>query len=257
MSAVIPQTPYRTVFSAKNNPTSAAKTTVIVPVYNYEQTIIAALTSVAAQTVDGLSLVVIDDASTDGSLSQCENWMQQHSARFADINLVAHQQNAGLSHARNTGFALCNTEFGFTLDADNLLYPRCIARCEQALTAKTAAFAYPTLETFGGEQGLRNTQLWSRARLARGNYIDAMALIRKSAWAEVGGYVPFEHGWEDFDLWCSFAQNGWHGVRVPEILARYRVHHASMLQSKTNRTHVLRKTAKALKRRHSWLNLQH
>ncbi len=84
-----------------------------------------------------------------------------------------------------------------------------------------------------------------------------MALIRKAAWQNVGGYVPMEHGWEDFDLWCSFAEQGWHGVRIPEILARYRVHPGSMLQSKTNRPRALQATARILKRRHPWLKLQH
>ncbi|PHR60811.1 MAG: glycosyl transferase family 2 [Robiginitomaculum sp.] len=249
--------PYSVIFANKTKSVTPAQTTIIVPLYNYDHTIGLALDSVFEQTAQALSLVVVDDGSTDHSQDVCKQWMQQNAERFVDVKLIAHDENAGLSAARNTGFHHCQSPFGFTLDADNLLFPRCIARCEQALHDPKAGFAYPMLEVFGGDHGLLNTQLWSRSRLARGNYIDAMALIRKQAWAEVGGYAHLPDGWEDFDLWCSFAEAGWHGVRVPEILARYRVHPDSMLQSTTNRLAVLRKTARKLKKRHNWLKLQH
>ena len=68
---------------------------------------------------------------------------------------------------------------------------------------------------------------WDPERLAWGNYVDAAALIRRRLLVEVGGYAtdPRLYGWEDFDLWCTFAGRRLHGVRVPEIVARYR--HAS------------------------------
>ena len=50
-----------------------------------------------------------------------------------------------------------------------------------------------------------------------------MAMLRRDAVVAVGGYTsePTLHGWEDFALWCAFAQSGRQGTRVPEILARY------------------------------------
>ena len=53
-------------------------------------------------------------------------------------------------------------------------------------------------------------------------YVDAMAMIRKSVWREVGGYVTdpaMELGWEDYDLWLNFASHGYRGVHVREIVA--------------------------------------
>lgn len=251
------QQAYKIVFSQQNAIDKETKTTVIVPLYNYQGTIVQALDSVAKQTIQTISLIVVDDCSTDNSQAICEAWMGKNHHRFSQIILVSHAVNSGLSSARNTGFSLADSRYGFTLDADNILFPRCVQRCELAMQRPETAFVYPMLASFGGDQSLLNTQLWNRSRLLRGNYIDAMALIRKSAWQRVGGYASFEYGWEDFDLWCSFAEQGWHGVRVPEILAGYRVHHGSMLQSKTNRTGALRATARALKRRHPWLKLQH
>jgi hypothetical protein len=72
---------------------------------------------------------------------------------------------------------------------------------------------------------------WDPQRLRYGNFIDAMAMVRRQALLDAGGYVtdPRLHGWEDFALWCAFAQKGLDGVRVPEILARYRVAAHSMI----------------------------
>ena len=75
-------------------------------------------------------------------------------------------------------------------------------------------------------------RVWDPTRLRYGNYIDAMAMIRRDAIINVGGYSlddRLQLGWEDFDLWCSFADRGWHGVQIPEILCRYRTGVYSML----------------------------
>ena len=56
-------------------------------------------------------------------------------------------------------------------------------------------------------------------------------MIRREVLTAVGGYSidPRLFGWEDFALWCTLAERGWRGVRVPEILARYRKGLLSML----------------------------
>ena len=63
------------------------------------------------------------------------------------------------------------------------------------------------------------------------NFIDAMALIRREALLDLGGYWddPRVVGWEDYDLWCRVGDAGGHGAHVPEILAWYRQTGHSML----------------------------
>ena len=83
--------------------------------------------------------------------------------------------------------------------------------------------------------GLISCLPWDVLRLMYGNYIDAMALVRKSAWELAGGYdLKMDErfgGWEDYDLWLRLADEGYRGIFVPTPIARYRVHGASMLQS--------------------------
>ena len=109
-----------------------------------------------------------------------------------------------------------------------------------------AGYAYGLLERFSGERSvdLMNTHSWDAARLAEEHYIDAMALIRTDAWRSVGGYVTeqaLELGWEDYDLWLSFAMAGMHGAYVREIVGRYRIHGVSSLTTTTLDTELLRR----------------
>jgi cellulose synthase/poly-beta-1,6-N-acetylglucosamine synthase-like glycosyltransferase len=101
-------------------------------------------------------------------------------------------------------------------------------------------FAYGIIECFRGSESLdlMSWQAWDPRRLRFGNFIDAMALIRRAALLEVGGYStdPRMYGWEDLALWCSFADRGWNGIRIPRFVARYRASTHSMV-SVTNIDH--------------------
>ncbi|MBI3298067.1 MAG: glycosyltransferase family 2 protein [Elusimicrobia bacterium] len=208
--------------------------TVAVSLHDYERVIGPCLDSAAAQTLGPLDLVVVDDASRDGSLAAARRWLKRRGRRFARWTLLSHAANAGLSAARNTAFAAARTPAVLVLDADNLLLPRCAGRLWSALRRTGADAAYPLLERFGEEQGLMNLEGWDPAALRRENTTDALALVRRSSWRRLGGYRSFEAGWEDYDFWLRLAASGGRAVQVPELLARYRVHLGSMLRTVTH-----------------------
>ena len=210
--------------------------TVAISLFNYRDYIIPCLESVKAQTLKDLDLIVVDDCSTDDSLSVVATWLGKNEAAFRDVLLIRHRSNRGLPYARNTAFAHARTDFVFVLDSDNLLYPRCLESLLGGLRHCDASFAYCLLEKFGEETGIGNTRPWNSIALQHGNFIDAMVLHRKEVWEEAGGYatdMPVM-GWEDFDLWFRIAEMGGWGVQIPEILARYRVKRSSMLHAVTN-----------------------
>jgi glycosyltransferase involved in cell wall biosynthesis len=210
--------------------------TVAISLYNYRDYIIRCLDSVSSQTVACLDLIVVDDCSGDGSERVVCEWLAKSGGQFSNYHLIRHKVNMGLPFSRNTAFTHARTEYVFVLDADNLLYPRCLERLVSALENCNASFAYCYLEKFGEDCGLQNTRRWSPITLKCDNSIDAMVLHRKSVWAKVGGYatdMPVM-GWEDFDFWFRIAKTkGW-GVQIPEILARYRISRTSMLHTVTN-----------------------
>jgi glycosyltransferase involved in cell wall biosynthesis len=228
--------------------------TVAVSLYNYARFLPECLDSVAAQTHAALDLIVVDDRSTrDDSAPAARRWLEANAARFQRALLLQHERNQGLAQARNTAFAHARGAAVFVLDADNTIYPRAIARLTEALEDDEAAAAYTQIEQFGDTPGMGPADLWNPDDLARGNYIDAMALIRRDVWAAVGGYTHLEGGWEDFDFWCKLVDHGLHGVYVPEILCRYRVHGASMLRTE-HRAQIEALRAQ-ITVRHPWLKL--
>jgi len=223
------------IISHKENNGVTPLVTVIVSLFNYKKYIADCLDSVKSQTISKLNLVVVDDCSTDQSLEKTRKWLSENGSRFDEYILAKHNINSGLAHTRNTAVSLATTKYVFILDADNLLYPRCLESLIEALENCEASFAYSYLEEFGDGNRLKNIKTWNPDTLAAVNTIDAMVLLRKVVWEKVNGYsIMPVMGWEDYELWFKIARaKGW-GVQVPEVLARYRVHRASMLNIVTN-----------------------
>jgi hypothetical protein len=209
------------------------RVTVLTALYNYEDHIPDALDSVVRSHESSWELIVVDDGSSDRSAEAVNAWMDRH-PQIAAL-FLRHPVNGGLASARNSALGWARGEFCFVLDADNELYPHCLERLVAALEENQhAAFSYGIFERFRGDRpfGLLNTLPWDPPRFRSGNYIDAMALIRTTLLRDrFGGYSLDRrlHGWEDFDLWCRFAEAGLHGAFVPEILAKYRTNEHSML----------------------------
>lgn len=92
---------------------------VIVPAYNAERWLEAAVASVTAQTVRDWELVLVDDGSTDGTPALCDR------LAAGDRRIRAfHTPNQGVSAARNLGLKMSMGEWISFLDADDLLHPQ-------------------------------------------------------------------------------------------------------------------------------------
>jgi hypothetical protein len=213
--------------------TAKPDVTVLISLYNYEGYVRAALESALASEDVAVEVVVVDDASLDRSAEVVRRVMEERPE--APVTLVEQPVNTGVQRARNRALEHARAPFVFVLDADNLVYPRGIAKLHRVLaTDERAAFAYGLVQRFGsqGPIGLMNTQGWDPRLLADHHYIDMMALLRVSALRDVGGWVSdptLELGWEDYDLWLSFAGAGYQAVHVRELVGRYRVHGVSSL----------------------------
>jgi glycosyltransferase involved in cell wall biosynthesis len=209
---------------------------VAIPLYNYAHTITDALESVVKQDLPALAVIVVDDSSTDDSGQRAVDFLVRHPARFSRAQVVRHHRNQGLAMARNSGIVHSTEPYLFMLDADNRLRRPALSRLLDALHRSGADFAYSQLRLFGDEEGIGNADIWEPKRLKTMNYIDGMALIRREVLLAARGFSSsaIEQGWEDYDLWCRFAELGFEGVFLPELLCEYRVHSTSMLRNRTN-----------------------
>ena len=99
---------------------------IIIPVYNAERTLRACVESVLAQTYTHLEIILVDD----GSVPACAGLCDALAGKDGRIR-VLHQENRGVSAARNHGLEKCNGRWIQFVDADDLLHPEC---CEHALS---------------------------------------------------------------------------------------------------------------------------
>lgn len=234
--------------------------TVAISLFNYGHYITAAMESVCHQTMAaGIELIVVDDASTDASVAMVEQFRWERAAlidRLGAFRLVCHDHNRGLAEARNTAFALATTPNVLVLDADNRLLPQACSSLLAALQAAPPSMgaAYPLLVVEGHpHQKVANELPWSDQWLRQGNTVDALALVRRDAWQQVGGFVHTPGGWEDYDFWCRFVEAGLGALQVPQLLAIYRHHGDSMKNSETAQREA--ELRQLLQSRHPWLQL--
>lgn len=94
---------------------------IIVPVYNVEKYVGRCLQSLINQTYTHIEIIVINDGSTDNSLSVCDSY----AAKDNRIKLIT-QENRGLSGARNTGLRHYTGEYVTFVDSDDWLHPQMI-----------------------------------------------------------------------------------------------------------------------------------
>lgn len=90
------------------------KVSVIVPVYKVEKYLGKCLESLGRQTYENLEIVLVDDGSPDSCGIMCEQFAGKH-----PNVLVIHQENQGLSAARNNGVAASHGEYITFVDSDD------------------------------------------------------------------------------------------------------------------------------------------
>lgn len=99
------------------------KVSIIVPVYNVEPYLREALDSVIKQTYENLEILVVDDGSTDGSGAICDEY-----AAIDERIRVIHQENRGLSGARNTALDIMTGDLVMFLDPDDAYHPEMVKK---------------------------------------------------------------------------------------------------------------------------------
>jgi len=213
---------------------SSGSVSVIITNYNYSRYLSEVVKSVLSQTHRDVEVIVVDDASTDESAGLVGPLLSRVGGISSTQVLLKH--NVGLPAARNLGVSLARGEFVFILDADNRLLPDCLELHVRTAKSTGADAVYAKIRMFN--LGSHVDKFLSDApfdlrRLSGGNYIDAMALFRRSALREAGLYStdPVLMGVEDWELWLRFASQGRKVEFIPRVLSEYRVHGENMLRT--------------------------
>ena len=104
---------------------------IIIPLYNAENYVDKILPCILGQTYTALEILLVNDGSTDGTLSKCQQYQRQD----ARIRVLS-QENGGVSAARNRGLAEAKGEYISFVDADDYLKPDFIEVLYRAATAE-------------------------------------------------------------------------------------------------------------------------
>ena len=201
---------------------------VVIPVHNGECYLGEAIESVLGQTYRPIELVVVDDASVDGSAAVCK--------RFTEIRYI-HQSHAGAAAARNRGVDAASGTLLSFLDADDLWVPEKLAR-------QIAAFdAEPELDmVLGHVKQFHSPELdaQARARIAGDGTVLSghvgTLLIRRASFFRVG---PFTTEWRvgEFIDWFGRARElGLTEVTIPDVTLLRRLHTSNMMLRESHST---------------------
>jgi glycosyltransferase involved in cell wall biosynthesis len=203
----------------------------IVPVWNGAHFLPECCDSIRDQQSVAMEIVIVDDGSSDESCALARDLLARDQQYLVRALVIRHNRCAGPAAARNTGVRASTAPASLLLDVDNVIYPRCVRRCLDSLEASRAAFVYPMLRILGSRDGLLGYQQFDREKLARANYIDNLAMVRRSVWAAVGGFPDLVEGLEDYAFWLRLVEHGYSGAQIPEILGAYRAHPAGRTEA--------------------------
>jgi glycosyltransferase involved in cell wall biosynthesis len=203
---------------------------VVIPCFNDGRTPEAAVSSVQDQDVPA-EIIVVDDGATDSTTIAAYERLKSAGVR------IIHQVNQGPAPARMTGVRAAGADYVFALDADDLVAAGGLRRLKDVLDRHPeAAAAWGSVWSFGEVEysGDRARDCLDPWEIAYQNQLPLSCLYRRSALIEVGGW-QLPGGYEDCDLWMTFAERGWEGLGIPEVTAYYRVQNGRRLSRSSRR----------------------
>ncbi|MEG0216013.1 MAG: glycosyltransferase family 2 protein [Hungatella sp.] len=106
---------------------------IIVPVYQSEKYLNQCIESILKQTYGNLELMLVDDGSTDHSLAIC----REYADRDARVKVI-HQENHGVSAARNAGLRQASGDYLMLIDGDDYIHPYMVAELLAAVHLQRA-----------------------------------------------------------------------------------------------------------------------
>lgn len=126
------------------------KFSIVIPLHNKAPYVCETLQSIVDQTVLPFELIIVDDKSTDGSLELAMHFLEEVPERFktVHIEIVALEENQGVSVARNLGFSKTSGDLISFIDADDLYAPEFIQRVTHLMERQEMDFVVLGIQLF-------------------------------------------------------------------------------------------------------------
>lgn len=216
------------------------KVSVIIPCYNQSMYIRDTLDCLLSQTYLDWECIVVNDGSTDDSVSIVRKYMQ----RDARIRLFE-QENKGLSAARNAGLRLAQGEYIQFLDADDILLPNklemqvaVLEQCKSDVcVCHHTMFTDSPAQTWENELSQSTYDLTPAGFLYNWGRIFVIAIhsgLFRTSFLQQHAIIFDEtvRACEDWIFWTNLSYQGAVFCEIPDKLSLYRVQASSMTQDK-------------------------
>jgi glycosyltransferase involved in cell wall biosynthesis len=195
---------------------------VVMPVHNALPFLGESIRSILEQTLSDFEFVILDDASTDGSVELLREW----SRRDSRIHLHESKKRLGLSGSANAVVSKARAPIVARMDADDIAHTDRLRRQWNIIEGRPDVAVIGTLCN-GIDASGREVRPRDRWRLVRRSvYIPfphGSAMFRREVFDQVGGYDENANGGEDQDLFSRMAARG-RVLTLPDILYSYRYH---------------------------------
>ena len=184
---------------------------IIVPSYNREHTILRALNSIINQTYTNIEIIVVDDCSTDNSISIIKTFMKKNPR----IQLFINPENKGANYTRNQGVKHANGKYLSFLDSDDEFYLDAIEILWKKIKKTSERIGLVYYGTFL----IKNRKIRKIYPKYRGNVfrdlmtkgtIGAYPLIKREVFTKAGLFDESEvlrkGGNQDYEFWIRISQ---------------------------------------------------
>lgn len=209
------------------------RVSVVIPLYNHEQYIEAAIQSVLSQTVPAAEIIVIDDGSTDSSAAKVRELCKKHPQI-----IFWSWPNQGAHHTLNAGILRATGDFVAILNSDDCYDPERLAACLAVVRADPSVDVVASVATFIDGQGKSALNPWYDDALAFYKQENDIALalfhanflvttsnlfIRRSVFDSTGLFAPLRYA-HDLEWSLRLILGKKHIQLIDRPLLAYRLH---------------------------------
>lgn len=196
---------------------------IIMPTYNRKDRILVAIDSVLNQSYSNFELIIVDDASDDGTLDVL------NSINDNRLKIISHTENKGVSAARNTALKAVNGKYIAYLDSDNewnINYLSSMVGAFLELPDADALYSGQILyHEFDSDPFAIRFGAYNKSLLNNRNYIDLNCFCHKSdVYEKIGGFDESLLKLVDWDLILRIS-NDFTIYSIPILLSNY-YHHS-------------------------------
>lgn len=221
---------------------------ILLPVYNAEKYLKAAMDSLLSQAFTDFELIIVNDGSTDGS--------EEIALSYSDKRIVylKNESNKGLIYTLNRGIESAKGRYVARMDADDICLPTRLQKQVEWLEMNPETSVVGCHVSFIDDKGFVTGE-WEedlktatsediKRKMVWENCIAHPAVMTRSQILKRYRYRQDQKNTEDYDLWLRMLADGLKMEKVPEKLLLYRAHDASITGS------ILRKSNPFFKQLH-------